>query len=197
MKSRGNMNMKRITAIVMVLIMCMTISMPTEAATKRKGGSLQHIFRTMTIGRQNYTTRRKVEVIKTPDASDWRYMTSIIYCEARGESFESQKAVGIVVMNRVKSDLFPNSVYDVIYERGQFTPTRNGSMNRALNLYDQQTNSGQYAADMASCRKAALYVLNDVQSIMVNGEDFDMSSYLYFSNYLRGARFTLGRLQFK
>ena len=191
------MKIKKLTAIVMVLIMCLTLSIPSEAATKKSRTSLKGKFNYTTVNNPNRTIQKTVEIVKTPKASDWRYMTCIIYCEARGESYQSQKAVGIVVMNRVKSDLFPNNIYDVIYQRGQFSPTRNGSMNRALNLYDQQIKTGKFSAEMTSCRKAAFEVLNGMRTIEVNGKTHDMSSYLFFSNYIRGARFILGKIQFK
>ncbi len=53
-------------------------------------------------------------------------LARLIHAEARGESFEGQVAVGAVVVNRVKSDLFPNSITEVIYQTGQFTPVEQG-----------------------------------------------------------------------
>lgn len=49
-------------------------------------------------------------------------LAKIIHAEAKGESLEGQIAVGAVVINRVKSDLFPNTIKEVIYQKGQFTP---------------------------------------------------------------------------
>ncbi len=47
-------------------------------------------------------------------------LASIIHGEARGEPYEGQVAVGAVVLNRVASDEFPNTLYDVIFQRGAF-----------------------------------------------------------------------------
>ena len=47
-------------------------------------------------------------------------LTAMIYCEARGESYEGQLAVGAVVMNRVRNGRYPNTIADVIYAPGQF-----------------------------------------------------------------------------
>jgi len=47
-------------------------------------------------------------------------LASLIWAEARGEPFEGQVAVGAVVMNRVESPEFPDTVEDVIYQEGQF-----------------------------------------------------------------------------
>lgn len=49
-------------------------------------------------------------------------LARLIHAEARGESLEGQIAVGAVVVNRVKSELFPNTLKDVIYEPRQFSP---------------------------------------------------------------------------
>lgn len=60
------------------------------------------------------------------------WLARIIHAEARGESYRGQVAVGNVVMNRVRSTLFPNSVYGVIFEYTgrvpQFSPVQDGSI---------------------------------------------------------------------
>lgn len=55
-------------------------------------------------------------------------LAAIIQCEAGGESYEGQLAVGAVVMNRVKSAAYPDDIHSVIYQAGQFTPARSGSV---------------------------------------------------------------------
>ncbi len=59
-------------------------------------------------------------------------LAAIIHCEARGESYEGQVAVGAVVLNRVKSSKFPNTIKDVIYQKGQFSPVSSGTLDRVL-----------------------------------------------------------------
>ena len=59
-------------------------------------------------------------------------MAAIIYCEAGNQSYEGMVAVGAVVMNRVASSSFPNSVSEVIYQSGQFTPAYSGALSSAL-----------------------------------------------------------------
>lgn len=49
-------------------------------------------------------------------------LARLITAEARGESLNGQIAVGAVVVNRVKSSLFPGTLWDVIYQPRQFTP---------------------------------------------------------------------------
>lgn len=65
------------------------------------------------------------------DADDLYWLSRIIHAEAQGEIFNGKLAVATVVMNRVKSDAFPNNVYDVIFDRNggvQFTPAANGTI---------------------------------------------------------------------
>lgn len=61
---------------------------------------------------------------------DLYWLARIISAESRGESQRGQIAVGNVVMNRVKSDKFPNTIKEVIFQKGQFSPVSNGSINK-------------------------------------------------------------------
>lgn len=68
------------------------------------------------------------------NADDLYWLSRIIHAEASGESFEGKIAVGNVVLNRVDSPVFPDSIYDVIHDRRygiQFTPAWNGGIKRA------------------------------------------------------------------
>ncbi len=62
----------------------------------------------------------------TINAGDIDLMAAIIECEAGGESYTGKVAVGAVVMNRVKSSSFPNSILEVIYQKRQFSPVGSG-----------------------------------------------------------------------
>ncbi|WP_058300424.1 cell wall hydrolase [Gorillibacterium timonense] len=53
-------------------------------------------------------------------------LARIIYAEARGESYEGQVAVGAVVINRVKSPHFPDTIREVVFQRGAFTAVHDG-----------------------------------------------------------------------
>ena len=59
---------------------------------------------------------------------DVTLLAALIQCEAGGCSYDCQLAVGSVVVNRVKSGAFPNSVYKVIYQKGQFGPASSGKL---------------------------------------------------------------------
>lgn len=61
-----------------------------------------------------------------------RLLAALIYCEAGNQPYEGKVAVGSVVMNRIASGRFPNTLEGVIYQRGQFTPARSGKLARVL-----------------------------------------------------------------
>ena len=64
--------------------------------------------------------------------SDYQLLGRIISAEARGESYTGQVAVGAVVLNRVKSSSFPDSISGVIYQKGAFTAVTDGQFNQPV-----------------------------------------------------------------
>ena len=56
------------------------------------------------------------------------WLSRIIYAEANGQPFDGMIGVGNVVLNRVASSRFPNTVEGVVFEAGQFTPVDNGTI---------------------------------------------------------------------
>lgn len=77
--------------------------------------------------------------------ADINLLARLIYGEARGESYVGQVAVGAVVMNRIKSPSFPNTMAGVIYQKYAFTAVDDGQINLTPN---------------ATARKAALDAMN-------------------------------------
>ena len=63
------------------------------------------------------------------NSSNIDLLSKIIYGEARGEPYTGQVAIGAVVMNRVKSSSFPNTIAGVIYQSGAFTAVSDGQIN--------------------------------------------------------------------
>ena len=146
---------------------------------------------TTTTGNKTVKQKKKA---KNYTQAELRLMASIINCEAGGESFQGQVAVGIVVMNRVKSSLFPNSIKKVIYQKGQFSPVRNGSLRKKLKQYD----AGKiHSAQWKSCIKAAKQALNGKTVIKLKGKTKSMKGVRFFSVYLKGAKFRLGGHRFR
>lgn len=86
---------------------------------------------------------------------DLKLLTCLIQAEAGGESYEAQLAVANVVLNRVKSSSFPNSISGVIYQSGQFGVVSNGALSRRLNNYTASGNAYKAA-------KAALNGTNNI-----------------------------------
>lgn len=72
------------------------------------------------------------ETVAPANADDLNLLAAIIYCEAGNQSREGKVAVGAVVLNRVASASFPNTIHDVIYQSGQFTPAYSGGLASAL-----------------------------------------------------------------
>ena len=78
-----------------------------------------------------------------------RYLlANLIYCEAGNQPYEGQVAVGAVVMNRVMSSVFPDTVVGVIYQNRQFSPVASGRLALALSE-NHATNACYQAADAA------------------------------------------------
>lgn len=66
-------------------------------------------------------------------SADQKLLAKLVYAEARGESYKGQVAVAAVVLNRVSSSSFPNTISGVIYQTGAFSCVSNGSINNMPN----------------------------------------------------------------
>ena len=132
------------------------------------------------------------EDIKTVDEEDLRLLSSIIFAEAGNQCYAGKLGVGIVVMNRVKSEDFPNTIKEVIYQKKpvQFSPTKNGSYEEALELYD----NNEMPED---CILAALSAMDDVTIVEYKSNKYDLKDYLYFGRKTKGYKLQIGLHQFK
>ncbi|MDE7479232.1 MAG: cell wall hydrolase [Lachnospiraceae bacterium] len=97
--------------------------------------------------------QKKEAVLAT--ASELEILAALIQCEAGGEPYEGQVAVGAVVMNRVRNGGYPNNITDVIYASGQFVPASGGRME---SLILNKTTK-------ASCVQAAQEAINGVCNV--------------------------------
>lgn len=59
---------------------------------------------------------------------DLNFLARIIYAEARGSTEEDMLLVGNVVLNRVISDQYPDTIEKVIFQKGQYSPVKNGKL---------------------------------------------------------------------
>lgn len=105
--------------------------------------------------------QRELELSRLAQQSAWRdisevtfeendrfLLANLIYCEAGGEPYAGQLAVGAVVINRVLSSRYPNTVVGVIYQNRQFQPVTTGRFALAI-ASDKATASCYQAADEA------------------------------------------------
>ena len=78
----------------------------------------------------NLFLRKKeiVRAVNTSNTSNVQLLARAINGEARGEPYEGQVAVGAVILNRVKSSSFPNTIAGVIYQPGAFTAVSDGQI---------------------------------------------------------------------
>ena len=103
----------------------------------------------------------EIRLSKLAKASTWRnisevtfaegdryLLANLIYCEAGSEPYEGKVAVGAVVINRVLSSVYPDTVVGVIYQSKQFSPVASGRL--ALALAEGRASASCYqAADEA------------------------------------------------
>ncbi|MEL7646658.1 MAG: LysM peptidoglycan-binding domain-containing protein [Sedimentibacter sp.] len=92
-------------------------------------------------------------------AEDLDVLSRLIMAEAQGQPYEAQVAVGAVVMNRVESDLWPNTVKEVVYQNingyYQFTPVLNGWINNPAN--EQAIQAAKEALNGADPTSGAMF----------------------------------------
>jgi spore germination cell wall hydrolase CwlJ-like protein len=112
------------------------------------------------------------EVNYTED--ELKLLACLVHSEAGNQSYEGKLAVANVVLNRVKSSKYPNTIEKVIYQSGQFTVATNGSLAKQLELYDNYSSKSQLLSIKAA--KAAL-----------SGEN-NIGDRLYFNEYKAAVR---------
>ena len=79
------------------------------------------------------STDKQTDQSSTDNSKDMvELLARLINGEARGEPYEGQVAVGAVVMNRVKSSEFPDTISGVIYQKGQFSCVTDGQFDKAI-----------------------------------------------------------------
>lgn len=90
----------------------------------------------------------RIAAEKAAAQADRELLASLIFCEAGNQPYEGQVAVGAVVMNRVKSGAYPNTISEVIYQSGQFTPAMTGWLDSV------RANAGYTASAMQAAEEA-------------------------------------------
>ena len=98
------------------------------------------------------------------NASEYEILAAMVWCESGNQPYECKLAVASVIMNRVRSSKFPNSVKEVVFAQGQFPPATGGSLEKCL--VNGKTTEECYQAALAA----------------MNGED-NTDGCLYFNTY--------------
>ena len=105
----------------------------TLAAVKdfqRKNGlTVDGIAGQKTLAAMGITSTGNSSTSTSSNSNNVNLLAHLIYGEARGEPYTGQVAVGAVIMNRVKSSSFPNSIAGVIYQSGAFDAVSDGQIN--------------------------------------------------------------------
>ncbi|WP_136605596.1 cell wall hydrolase [Paenibacillus dokdonensis] len=112
----------------------------TEASVKQ----FQKEHGAVVDGTVGAATWRKLRMY-TLSKNDMEIMAKIIYSEARGESYKGQVAVGAVVMNRIQSDEFPDTIQGVVFQKNAFTAVSDGQ-------YGMKPNRTAYRAAIDAVR---------------------------------------------
>lgn len=87
-------------------------------------------------------------------------LARLVNGEARGEVYEGQVAVAAVILNRVKSPKFPNTIAGVIYQKGQFSCVTDGQINEPIDENSTVYQAALEAMNGADPTNGALYFYN-------------------------------------
>ena len=87
-------------------------------------------------------------------------LARLINGEARGEPYEGQVAVGAVVLNRVKSPQFPNTIAGVIYQKGQFSCVTDGQFDKPIDKASTVYKAAKEAMNGSDPSNGAVYFYN-------------------------------------
>lgn len=101
-----------------------------------------------------------VQAATNNNTSDVQLIARAINGEARGELYEGQVAVGAVILNRVKSSKFPNTIAGVIYQSGAFTAVSDGQINVPIASNSTVVKAAQDALNGWDPTGGAIYYFN-------------------------------------
>ncbi len=107
-----------------------------------------------------FNNNKSMAASTSRSTSDVQLLARAINGEARGESYEGQVAVGAVILNRVKSSKFPNSIAGVIYQPGAFTAVSDGQINVPIDPNATVVKAAQDALNGWDPTNGAIYYFN-------------------------------------
>lgn len=123
-------------------------------------------FETWYIGSENRTYLTRVQGAIEPgetyyDDEELHWLSRIIHAESQGEPFLGKLAVGTVILNRVDAPQFPDTIYEVIFDKRngtQFTPTANGAIYQTPG--DESVMAAKICLEDTRLSEEILYFLN-------------------------------------
>lgn len=134
--------MKKVIITIMTIIMLLGHTSTAYAAEQQD------------IEESSYQTQseitKTIAVMYTND--EIKLLSSLVQAEAGNQPYKGKVGVANVVLNRVKSSRYPDTIKEVIYQSGQFSVVRNGSLNRMLSNY----NNNEQSKDCIKAAKDAL-----------------------------------------
>ena len=125
---------------------------------QKNGLTVDGIAGTKTLAAMGITSSSSSSGSSTNNSSNVNLLARAIYGEARGEPYTGQVAVGAVIMNRVKSSKFPNTIAGVIYQSGAFDAVADGQIN--LNPDSTSKKAAQDALNGWDPSYGAIYYFN-------------------------------------
>ncbi len=134
---------------------------PLGKAAKAFGFDTTYVYEDNTT----YLTRERSAIVPAEefyDEEEVYWLSKIIHAEAQGEPFRGKLAVGNVILNRVESAQFPDTVYGVIFDNDhgvQFTPTVNGAIEQDAGA--ESVLAAKLCLDDAVLNENILYFLNE------------------------------------
>ena len=125
---------------------------------QKNGLTVDGIAGTKTLNAMGIMTSSSSSSSSSNNSSNVNLLARAIYGEARGEPYTGQVAVGAVILNRVKSSKFPNTIAGVIYQSGAFDAVSDGQIN--LNPDSTSKKAAQDALNGWDPSYGAIYYFN-------------------------------------
>ena len=149
--------LKRVVCVVFLFVLLslsyVEFEMPILSVYATKTDSSSTNSRTPTDASSKSKTNKS-------GSGDVALLARVINAEARGEPYQGQVAVGAVIMNRVESAEFPNTIAGVVYQKGQFSSVTDGQINKAFENEAQVKKAAQEAYNGSDPTNGALFFYN-------------------------------------
>lgn len=122
--------------------------------------TFKHLFKSIKNNIIAATAQSSTSTDKASTGDMTDLLARLINGEARGEPYQGQVAVGAVVLNRVKSSEFPNTISSVIYQKNQFSCIKDGQFNKPIAKDSTVYKAAQEAINGSDPSNGALFFYN-------------------------------------